>query len=170
METDRRFLPRTQLRNTAGAILHEVEGKDDRLDRRDGKFPRFRFGPSFRLASVVSRGRLSQAVAIRSETQSDLKQEHPQDVRTVTLTAIGVLQVQKLRNAMLEYDNDRWRIISAKVGSGFSPAACKEKASELEAEAEVAAEEAEENEEAEGSYGAQTDVAGSSSDRASRYQ
>lgn len=78
--------------------------------------------------------------------------------------------VQKLRNAMLEYDNDRWRIVSAKVGSGFSPAACKEKASELEAEAEVAAEEAEETEEAEGSYGAQTDVAGSSSDPASRYQ
>jgi hypothetical protein len=40
--------------------------------------------------------------------------------------------VQKLRNSMREYENDRWRIISTKVGSGFSPAACKEKATELE--------------------------------------
>jgi hypothetical protein len=32
---------------------------------------------------------------------------------------------------MREYENDRWRIISTKVGSGFSPAACKERAAEL---------------------------------------
>jgi hypothetical protein len=32
---------------------------------------------------------------------------------------------------MKEYENDRWRIISTKVGSGFSPAACKDKATEL---------------------------------------
>lgn len=37
----------------------------------------------------------------------------------------------KLRNAMREYENDRWRIISTKVGNGFSPAACKEKAAEI---------------------------------------
>jgi hypothetical protein len=42
------------------------------------------------------------------------------------------LQVLKLRNAMQEYENDRWRIISSKVGSGFSPAACRDKASELD--------------------------------------
>ncbi|KAJ4299582.1 hypothetical protein N0V90_004828 [Kalmusia sp. IMI 367209] len=40
--------------------------------------------------------------------------------------------VQKLRNAMHEYENDRWRIIASKVGSGFSPAACRDKAHELE--------------------------------------
>ncbi|PSN65129.1 hypothetical protein BS50DRAFT_645159, partial [Corynespora cassiicola Philippines] len=40
--------------------------------------------------------------------------------------------VQKLRTAMQDYENDRWRIISAKVGSGFSPAACRDKAMELE--------------------------------------
>jgi len=34
---------------------------------------------------------------------------------------------------MREYENDKWRIISTKVGSGFSPAACKEKATELAA-------------------------------------
>lgn len=39
----------------------------------------------------------------------------------------------KLRNAMQEYENDRWRIISSKVGSGFSPAACRDKAQEMEA-------------------------------------
>jgi hypothetical protein len=32
---------------------------------------------------------------------------------------------------MREYETDRWRIISTKVGSGFSPAACKEKAVEI---------------------------------------
>jgi hypothetical protein len=34
---------------------------------------------------------------------------------------------------MQEYENDRWRIISSKVGSGFSPAACRDKAQEIEA-------------------------------------
>jgi hypothetical protein len=33
---------------------------------------------------------------------------------------------------MEEYDNDKWRIISGKVGNGFSAAACKDKATELE--------------------------------------
>ncbi|KAL9115681.1 MAG: hypothetical protein Q9227_000049 [Pyrenula ochraceoflavens] len=40
--------------------------------------------------------------------------------------------VQRLRNAIQEYENDRWRLIAAKVGSGFTPAACRDKASELE--------------------------------------
>jgi hypothetical protein len=34
---------------------------------------------------------------------------------------------------MQEYENDRWRIISSKVGAGFSPVACREKAEELKA-------------------------------------
>ena len=38
-----------------------------------------------------------------------------------------------MRNALREYENDKWRIISTKVGGGFSPAACKEKATELAA-------------------------------------
>ena len=33
---------------------------------------------------------------------------------------------------MQEYENDRWRIIASKVGQGFSPAACRDKAAELE--------------------------------------
>ena len=45
---------------------------------------------------------------------------------------MGNPQVQKLRTAMHEYENDRWRIIATKVGSGFSPAACRDKAHELE--------------------------------------
>lgn len=65
----------------------------------------------------------------------------------------------KLRNAMQEYENDRWRIISSKVGSGFSPAACRDKAAELEVEVE----------EAEESY-TQTQTAGSSSDPAAPFQ
>ena len=47
---------------------------------------------------------------------------------------------------MQEYENDRWRIISSKVGSGFSPTACKDKAEQLEA-VELAAQEEEEEEE-----------------------
>ncbi|PGH09263.1 hypothetical protein GX51_00705 [Blastomyces parvus] len=39
--------------------------------------------------------------------------------------------VQRLRNAIHEYENDRWRVIANKVGSGFSPAACRDKAAEL---------------------------------------
>ena len=35
---------------------------------------------------------------------------------------------------MQEYENDRWRIIASKVGSGFSPVACRDKAQEIEAE------------------------------------
>lgn len=35
---------------------------------------------------------------------------------------------------MQEYENDKWRIISAKVGSGFSPAACRDKIAELNGE------------------------------------
>ncbi|CAD0027750.1 unnamed protein product, partial [Aureobasidium pullulans] len=51
--------------------------------------------------------------------------------------------IQRLRTAIQDYDNDRWRFISSKVGSGFSAAACKAKAEEIEAEdmeAEVGAE------------------------------
>ncbi|OGM42210.1 Myb-like transcription factor [Aspergillus bombycis] len=40
--------------------------------------------------------------------------------------------VQRLQRAMQEYENDRWRIIAGKVGNGFTPAACRERASQLE--------------------------------------
>jgi hypothetical protein len=50
---------------------------------------------------------------------------------------------------MREYENDRWRIISTKVGSGFSPAACKEKAAEMAEQGDVVAEPEEEEEEEE---------------------
>ncbi|MCJ1365726.1 hypothetical protein MMC16_004851 [Acarospora aff. strigata] len=39
--------------------------------------------------------------------------------------------VLRLRNAIQDYETDKWRLIAAKVGSGFSPAACREKAQEL---------------------------------------
>ncbi|KAL3492613.1 hypothetical protein BJX62DRAFT_104424 [Aspergillus germanicus] len=39
--------------------------------------------------------------------------------------------VQRLRRAIQEYENDRWRIIAGKVGNGFTPAACREKATQL---------------------------------------
>ncbi|KAI9821053.1 MAG: hypothetical protein M1827_003786 [Pycnora praestabilis] len=40
--------------------------------------------------------------------------------------------VVRLQNAMQEYENDRWRLVAAKVGNGFSPAACREKAREMQ--------------------------------------
>ncbi len=51
-------------------------------------------------------------------------------------------QLEKLRNAIQEYDNDKWRIISSKVGNGFSAAACKDKAAEIETEHDETREEA----------------------------
>jgi len=52
--------------------------------------------------------------------------------------------VFKLRTAMQEYENDRWRIISSKIGTGFSPLACRDKAREFEALERAAAEEEQE--------------------------
>ncbi|OJK03128.1 hypothetical protein ASPACDRAFT_24071 [Aspergillus aculeatus ATCC 16872] len=40
--------------------------------------------------------------------------------------------VQRLQRALQEYENDRWRIIAGKVGNGFTPAACREKATQLQ--------------------------------------
>ncbi|KAJ5095789.1 hypothetical protein NUU61_005145 [Penicillium alfredii] len=36
--------------------------------------------------------------------------------------------LQRLQRAMEEYEKDRWRIIAGKVGHGFTPAACRERA------------------------------------------
>ena len=40
-------------------------------------------------------------------------------------------QVQKLRVALQDYEQEKWRIVAGKVGTGFTPAACREKAEEL---------------------------------------
>lgn len=79
-----------------------------------------------------------------------------------------VSQVVKLRNAMQEYDNDRWRIISSKVGSGFSPVACRDKAQEIAALELVAAEEEEESQH-QREY-ASSQLAGGPSDPSASYQ
>ncbi|GAB7322086.1 hypothetical protein MBLNU13_g03120t1 [Cladosporium sp. NU13] len=39
--------------------------------------------------------------------------------------------LEKLRVSLEEYEHDRWRIVSSKVGNGFSAAACKEKIDEM---------------------------------------
>jgi len=41
------------------------------------------------------------------------------------------LQDQKLRTALQDYENEKWRIVANKVGTGFTPAACRERASQL---------------------------------------
>ncbi|CAI0645068.1 unnamed protein product, partial [Colletotrichum noveboracense] len=38
---------------------------------------------------------------------------------------------QKLRTALQDYENEKWRIVANKVGTGFTPAACRERAQEL---------------------------------------
>ncbi|PHH67932.1 hypothetical protein CDD80_408 [Ophiocordyceps camponoti-rufipedis] len=38
---------------------------------------------------------------------------------------------QKLRKSLQDYENEKWRIVAHKVGSGFTPAACRERAGQL---------------------------------------
>ncbi|KEY69070.1 hypothetical protein S7711_03366 [Stachybotrys chartarum IBT 7711] len=38
---------------------------------------------------------------------------------------------QKLRQALQDYENEKWRIVANKVGTGFTPVACRERAAEL---------------------------------------
>ncbi|KAJ5698871.1 hypothetical protein N7462_000876 [Penicillium macrosclerotiorum] len=51
---------------------------------------------------------------------------------------------QRLVRAVNDYENDRWRIVAAKVGNGFTPAACREQATQydLVAQAQGAAQRA----------------------------
>lgn len=37
----------------------------------------------------------------------------------------------KLRTALQDYENEKWRIVANKVGTGFTPAACRERAAQL---------------------------------------
>ncbi|RAL68430.1 hypothetical protein DID88_007159 [Monilinia fructigena] len=39
--------------------------------------------------------------------------------------------VQKLRTAVHDYEQEKWRIVAQKVGTGFTPTACKDKWTEL---------------------------------------
>ncbi|KAM0284952.1 hypothetical protein ACHAQH_001639 [Verticillium albo-atrum] len=38
---------------------------------------------------------------------------------------------QKLQSAMRDYESEKWRIVANKVGTGFTPAACRDRAQEL---------------------------------------
>lgn len=82
------------------------------------------------------------------------------------LTTTGS-QVAKLRTSMQEYENDKWRIISSKVGAGFSPAACKDKAEELKA---IQIEQEEEQERQQQSAYVQSEMPGSHGDPSASYQ
>lgn len=82
------------------------------------------------------------------------------------LTTTGS-QVAKLRTSMQEYENDKWRIISSKVGAGFSPNACKEKAEELKA---IQTEQEEEQERQQQSAYVQSEMPGSHGDPSASYQ
>ncbi|KAI0127852.1 hypothetical protein BJ170DRAFT_390989 [Xylariales sp. AK1849] len=43
---------------------------------------------------------------------------------------------QKLRAALADYESEKWRIVANKVGTGFTPVACRERAQELLGEAD----------------------------------
>jgi hypothetical protein len=68
---------------------------------------------------------------------------------------------------MQEYENDRWRIISSKVGAGFSPVACRDKAEELKA---IETEQEEEREQQQHSAYVQSDMPESHRDPSAGYQ
>ncbi|KAH7144568.1 hypothetical protein B0J13DRAFT_47402 [Dactylonectria estremocensis] len=38
---------------------------------------------------------------------------------------------QKLRNALQDYENEKWRIVANKVGTGFTPTACRDRADQM---------------------------------------
>ncbi|CCC11455.1 hypothetical protein SMACR_02112 [Sordaria macrospora] len=38
---------------------------------------------------------------------------------------------QKLKTALQDYENEKWRIVANKVGTGFTPVACRERAAQL---------------------------------------
>jgi hypothetical protein len=46
-------------------------------------------------------------------------------------TFVNNRQDQKLKTALQDYENEKWRIIANKVGTGFTPAACRERAASL---------------------------------------
>ena len=41
------------------------------------------------------------------------------------------MQDQKLRTALADYESEKWRIIANKVGTGFTPVACRERVEQL---------------------------------------
>jgi hypothetical protein len=43
-------------------------------------------------------------------------------------------RTKKLKTALQDYENEKWRIIANKVGTGFTPAACRERAAQLPGE------------------------------------
>jgi hypothetical protein len=40
--------------------------------------------------------------------------------------------LNRLRQAVDEYNHERWRVVSGKLGNGFSDVACKDKFNELD--------------------------------------
>lgn len=50
------------------------------------------------------------------------------------MLTLHALQDHKLRSALNDYENEKWRIVAHKVGSGFTPAACRERASQMQDE------------------------------------
>jgi hypothetical protein len=49
----------------------------------------------------------------------------------IRLISTEIIKLERLRQALQEYECDRWQVVSAKVGNGFSAAACEDKAAEL---------------------------------------
>lgn len=53
------------------------------------------------------------------------------DIRNPESSNSNVSQDQKLRNALQDYENEKWRIVAGRVGTGFTPVACRERAEQL---------------------------------------
>lgn len=52
-------------------------------------------------------------------------------LKLIGLISTAIKKLERLRQALQEYECDRWQNISAKVGNGFSAAACEDKAAEM---------------------------------------
>ncbi|PSN58956.1 hypothetical protein BS50DRAFT_289853 [Corynespora cassiicola Philippines] len=108
-------------------------GMPDPAPLRKGHRPRFTFDDDQLLVDLKEKNSLTWkqiADFFPGRSSSSLEVRYCTRLKTKATVWTDEM-VQKLRNAMADYENDRWRIISAKVGNGFSPTTCRDKALDL---------------------------------------
>ncbi|PSN58639.1 hypothetical protein BS50DRAFT_447164, partial [Corynespora cassiicola Philippines] len=108
-------------------------GMPDPAPRPRGYRRRFTFDDDRLLVDLKEKNHLTWkqiADFLPGRSSSSLKVRYCTKLKTKATVWTDEM-VQKLRNAMQDYENNRWRIISAKVGNGFSSFTCRDKALEI---------------------------------------